>query len=191
MRIIKIISRFIEYVKSFFKKESFLKDDDFLLIFKKSNELIRCMYENRAAERRIDDVRCIKEYAKEMLLTEEPEIFASDYQNAVSLAEEATKDGGVASECAGELLSALNALPRGFENVENELCYRVNFRNKRKTYCYISEDKKYKIGQHVLAPAGEDMKICVVRIMGTADFDKGDFPIPKEDLKSILGPALY
>lgn len=190
MKIIKIIGRLIEYVKSFFKKEAFLRDDDFLEIFRKANELIHASYGSGGEN--IERISCIKECVREMLLTEEPEIFAANYQNAADLAEEAVQSSsGRAAGCARELASMLKALPRGCESTDGERCYRVTFRSKRKTYCYLSVGKKFAIGQHVLAPAGDDMKICVVRIVGEEKFESNGFTAVKAELKEILGSALY
>lgn len=190
MKIIKILNKFFNYIKSLFKRNTFLNDDDFLQIFKKSNELIHCLYDGD--RKSVIKVRLLKECISRMLLTEEPDVFAAEYQNAVELAEE------VALECsrnskdnAEELLSMLNGLPRGFEASEKEICYKVTFRSRRKTYCYLSGKKAYRIGQHVLAPAGDDMKICVVRIVGKVKLEESDIIFPIAELKSIFGPALY
>lgn len=198
MAVIRFLKEVLRYILSLVDKKEYLRDDEFIAITEAANQLIYLLYVDKDEKSRNDvgKVRSIKECVAQMLHTEEPEIFSLKYADAVSFAEEIMR-GEYTDERIKRAIYELHQMLLNLRKPpqpapENGLIYySVTFRNKRRTYYYLANGKTYSIGQHVLAPAGEDMQIRVVRVVGVDTFRAEDVPMPPEDLKIIEGPAIY
>ena len=198
MAVIRFLKEVLRYVQALIDKKTYLRDDEFAAITEAANRLIFLLYGAKDRKSRDDmaKVRGIKESITQMLHTEDPDVFSLKYADAVSFAEELGESEyaderikSAVDEIHGMLLDLRKSPKRPSSN--GLTYYSVTFRNKRRSYYYISDGKAYSVGQHVLVPAGEDMQIRVVRVVGVDTFRADNVPMPVEDVKTIEGPAIY
>jgi len=67
------------------------------------------------------------------------------------------------------------------------VCYSVVFGFYRKEYFYLSHKGRYRIGQYVRVPVGDDMIVRIAKIVGVRPADECVSPVPLPELKAIMG----
>ena len=146
-----------------------------------------------------EDVLCylksVKHNADMMRYTDNPDVFMSNYTAAIeniSKAQEIRHIDKSLLTIVCEIADMIKDMPKSFEeSVEDGLVYySVTFAGKRKEYYYLAGDKTYKVGQYVIAPAGDFMEPAVVKIVSIERYTPTNAPMPPELLKTIISPAI-
>lgn len=139
--------------------------------------------------------KLVKRSADMMKYTTCPETFACNYAGALDVIEKVCELKHIdkqTGKIARDIADILKGMPKSCEDcAECGLAYYcVTFGGKRKEYYYLSGNKRYEIGQYVIAPAGDDMERTVVKIVGIEHYTPTNAPMPPEILKTIISPAI-
>lgn len=146
-----------------------------------------------------EDVLCylksVKHNADMMRYTDNPDVFMSNYTAAIENIIKAQKIRHIDKSLLNivcEIADMITGMPKSYEEcAQNGLVYySVTFAGKRKEYYYLSGDKTYKVGQYVIAPAGDFMEPAVVKIVSIEEYTPTNAPMPPELLKTIISPAI-
>ena len=140
-------------------------------------------------------LKSVKNNADMMRYTDNPDVFMSNYTaliENIGKAQEIRHIDKSLLNIVGEISDIIKGMPKSYEEYGDDglVYYSVTFAGKRKQYYYLSGNKTYKVGQYVIAPAGDFMEPAVVKIVSIERYTPTNAPMPPELLKTIISPAI-